>query len=113
MKPETRKWIKLVELEIFENAEPMDIDELACGFFGIDKKWLFSKCRMRPIPFARFIVWRIRNVYFSQSLQFLAKKYNKKDHTTILHGKNKALTLPEYRKFLNYLIKKHDSETID
>ena len=67
------------------------IKEVVSKYFNISVKQINSRSRKGSVPYARFIIWHILYIYLAFSANRTKKYFSVKDHTSILHGRNKTL----------------------
>lgn len=68
----------------------MDIDDVVCMVWGINRDDLQVKTRKKEIVEARFVVMWYRLITEKHTLEFIGKSYAGLDHCSVLHGRDRV-----------------------
>lgn len=83
------------------------IEAIVCAELKTDSYLIRTHSRKRELVMARDIIYYLARKYTRLTLAFIGSRYNKRDHTTVIHGINHVqdmlATEPETRKTLQRL----------
>jgi chromosomal replication initiator protein len=63
-----------------------DIIDAACTAFNVNRSELLSKCKKKELVRARQKCMYVIKMKLEVSLEFIAEKFNKNDHTSVHHA---------------------------
>jgi len=86
-----------VDDEQFDYVAMTSIVDAVCEVFKVHKRELMGKNRMRYLTHARFAVCYLGWLFTKRSLPSIGR-FMERDHTTIMHGRNRAIELMREKK---------------
>lgn len=87
----TKKLLKNTILNSIKTTSPKKIIQTVAEFYDLKEKDLLSPCRRKEIIKPRQIAMYFFREELKGSFPFIGRKFNGKDHTTVIHAYNKIL----------------------
>jgi len=84
------------------------IEQVVCSHFKVTIEQVMTGSRRYNITECRHLIWYYLRTT-GMSLQLIAKSYNKKDHTSVIHALNKVQRLLQIDDEMRYNVSKIDT----
>jgi len=99
----------IIPKEVSREITIESISEAVCMYYGVRMEDLVSNRRSQNIAFARMVAMYLCHTYTDKSLKQIGHYYGGRDHTTVMHGRDRISTMakedPSMRSAIEDIIK--------